>query len=125
MIALPRPAATPWDAPEAYWPGLLAATADLEAPLGVLELDALAWNAHDIVRRAAGRPVRLATKSLRVREAIESVLALPGWSGVLAYSLAEALWLAETVDDVVLGYPTADRAAIASRSWSTRSRSST
>jgi D-serine deaminase-like pyridoxal phosphate-dependent protein len=113
VIALPRPAATPWDAPEAYWPGLLAATADLEAPLGVLELDALAWNAHDIVRRAAGLPVRLATKSLRVREAIESVLALPGWSGVLAYSLAEALWLAETVDDVVLGYPTADRAALA------------
>jgi D-serine deaminase-like pyridoxal phosphate-dependent protein len=113
VIALPRPAATPWDVPEAYWPGLLAATADLEAPLGVLELDALAWNAHDTVRRAAGLPVRLATKSLRVRETIESVLALPGWSGVLAYSLAEALWLAETVDDVVLGYPTADRAAIA------------
>ena len=113
MIPLPRPAATPWDAPEAYWPGLLAATADLEAPLGVLGLDALAWNAHDTVRRASGLPIRLATKSLRVREAIESVLALPGWSGVLAYSLAEALWLAETVDDVVLGYPTVDRAALA------------
>ena len=113
MIALPRPAATPWDAPESWWPGLLAATADLDAPLGVLELDALAWNAHDLLRRAAGTPIRLASKSLRVREAIESVLALPGWSGVLAYSLAEALWLAETVDDVVLGYPTADRAALA------------
>jgi len=113
VIALPRPAATPWDAPEAYWAGLLAATAELEAPYGVLELDALAWNAHDTVRRAAGLPVRLATKSLRVREAIESVLALPGWCGVLAYSLAEALWLSQTIDDVVLGYPTVDRAAIA------------
>jgi D-serine deaminase-like pyridoxal phosphate-dependent protein len=113
VIPLPRPAATPWEDPAAFWPGVLAATADLDAPLGALDLDALAWNAHDTVRRAAGRPIRLATKSLRVREAIESVLALPGWSGVLAYSLPEALWLAETVDDVVLGYPTVDRAALA------------
>jgi D-serine deaminase-like pyridoxal phosphate-dependent protein len=113
VIALPQPSATPWEEPADFWPGVLAATAELDAPLGVLELDALAWNAHDTVRRAAGRPIRLATKSLRVREAIESVLALPGWSGVLAYSLPEALWLAETVDDVVLGYPTVDRAALA------------
>jgi D-serine deaminase-like pyridoxal phosphate-dependent protein len=113
VIALPRPAGTPWRDPAAFWPGVLAATAELDPPVGVLELDALAWNAHDLVRRAAGTPVRLATKSLRVREAIESVLALPGWRGVLAYSLREALWLAETVDDVVLGYPTADRGALA------------
>jgi D-serine deaminase-like pyridoxal phosphate-dependent protein len=113
MIALPRPAATPWTDPARFWPGVLAATAEVDAPFGVLELDALAWNAHDLVRRAAGRPIRLASKSLRVREAIESVLAVPGWAGVLAYSLREALWLAETVDDVVLGYPTVDRTALA------------
>jgi D-serine deaminase-like pyridoxal phosphate-dependent protein len=113
VIALPAPAATPWTDPAGFWPGVLSATADLDAPLGVLELDALAWNAHDLLRRAGGMPIRLATKSLRVREAIETVLALPGWAGVLAYSLREALWLAETVDDVVLGYPTVDRAALA------------
>ena len=32
---------------------------------------------------------------------------------MLAYSLAEALWLSETVDDIVVAYPTVDRAAIA------------
>ena len=113
MIALPEPIATPWTDPAAFWPGVLAATAGLDAPFGVLELDALAWNAHDLLRRAAGTPIRLASKSLRVRAAIESVLALPGWHGVLAYSLREALRLATSVDDVVLGYPTVDREAIA------------
>ncbi|GAA2752121.1 alanine racemase [Amnibacterium kyonggiense] len=114
MIALPPPTATPWTDPTRFWPGVLEATAGLDAPLGVLELDALAWNAHDLVRRAKGTPIRLASKSLRVREAIESVLALPGWHGVLAYSLPEALRLvAAGIDDVVLGYPVVDRAALA------------
>jgi D-serine deaminase-like pyridoxal phosphate-dependent protein len=113
MIPLPSPTSTPWTDPARFWPGVLSATSDLSAPYGVLELDALAWNAHDLVRRAAGTPIRLATKSLRVRDAIESVLAVPGWSGVLAYSLREALWLSTTIEDVVLGYPTVDRAALA------------
>lgn len=40
------------------------------------------------------------------------MLALPGYKGVLAYTLAQALWLARTVLDVLVGYPSADRAAI-------------
>ncbi|MGO8609013.1 amino acid deaminase/aldolase, partial [Rhizobium johnstonii] len=36
-----------------------------------------------------------------------------GYHGILAFTLPEALWLAETHDDVVLGYPSVDRAAIA------------
>ncbi|HCU49436.1 MAG TPA: alanine racemase, partial [Micromonosporaceae bacterium] len=41
-----------------------------------------------------------------------AVLALPGYRGALAFTLAEALWLAETVDDIVVGYPSVDRAAL-------------
>ncbi len=37
---------------------------------------------------------------------------MPGYHGVLAYTLAEALWLADTVDDLVVGYPTAERRSI-------------
>ncbi len=96
----------------AYWPGLDAATAELDPPFAVLHLDALRHNASDLLRRAGGMPIRVASKSLRVRGVIEQLLALPGYHGVLAYTLAEALWLAETVDDVVVGYPSADRAAI-------------
>lgn len=93
-----------------------AATADLDPPLAVLDLDALDANAADLVRRAAGRPVRVASKSVRCRPVLRRVLARPGFAGVLAYTLAEALWLAGGDDpvagDVVVGYPTADRSAL-------------
>jgi D-serine deaminase-like pyridoxal phosphate-dependent protein len=37
------------------------ATAELDPPLAVLDLDALAANAADLERRAAGRPIRVAS----------------------------------------------------------------
>ena len=92
------------------------ATADLDPPLAVLDLDALDANAADLVRRASGKPVRVASKSVRNRGVLRRVLARPGFSGVLAYSLAEALWLGGGDDpvstDVVVGYPSADRSAL-------------
>ena len=63
-----------------------------------------------MVRRSAGKPIRIATKSVRCRAIVEAALAVPGYRGVLAYTLAEGLWLAETLDDVVVGYPSVDRA---------------
>src|SRR4051812_182217 len=92
------------------------ATADLDPPFALVDLEALDANAADLVRRAAGKPIRVASKSVRCREVLRRVLALDGFSGVLAYSLAEALWLAGGDDpvssDVVVGYPTADRTAL-------------
>jgi D-serine deaminase-like pyridoxal phosphate-dependent protein len=49
---------------------------------------------------------------VRVRAVLDAVLKIPGFRGILAFTLAEALWLAETHDDIVLGYPTADRASL-------------
>ena len=103
----------PWRHPESFWTGLSAAAAHLSAPVAVLSLDALRWNAQDLLRRAGGTPLRVASKSLRVRGVIEALLALPGFRGIFAFTLAEALWLAEGCDDVVVGYPSADRAALA------------
>jgi D-serine deaminase-like pyridoxal phosphate-dependent protein len=90
------------------------ATADLDPPLAVVDLDDFDANAAELVRRAGGLPVRVASKSLRCRALISRALAVPGFHGVLAYTLAEALWLigAGVSDDVVVGYPTADRAAL-------------
>ena len=105
--------ASPWRTPDHYWQHLSEATAALDTPYGVLSLDALSHNAADLVRRASGLPIRVASKSIRVREVMDAVLALDDYRGVLAYTLAEALWLADTIDDVVVGYPTVDRAAIA------------
>lgn len=88
------------------------ATSDLDPPLSVLDLDALRANAADLVRRAGGKPIRLASKSIRCRTVLRQVLAIPGFAGILGYTLAEALWLAEEFDDVVVGYPSVEVAAL-------------
>src|SRR5690606_12429293 len=88
------------------------ATAHLPAPVAVIDRDALRHNAMDLLVRAGGIPIRIATKSVRVRAVLDAVLAIPGYRGLLAFTLAEALWLAEDHDDIVLGYPTVDRAAL-------------
>jgi len=84
-------------------------------PLAVVDLDAFDRNAADLVRRAGGKPVRLASKSVRVPALITRALAVPGFRGVFAYSLREALWLVREgiSDDVVVGYPSVDREALA------------
>jgi len=97
------------------WAELTAATAHLEPPYAVVDLGALRVNADTMVASAAGKPIRLATKSVRCREIARGVLEQPGFRGVLALTLAEALWLVtelEDLDDVVVGYPTADREAL-------------
>jgi D-serine deaminase-like pyridoxal phosphate-dependent protein len=92
---------------------LEAATADLEPPFAVVDLDAFWANAADMERRAVPKPIRLASKSVRCRALQERVLARPGFAGTLAYTLPEALWLAEHgARDVLVAYPTADRAAM-------------
>lgn len=101
-----------WNAPEQYWRTLTEATRGLDAPVGALHLGALRHNALDMAQRANGTPIRVASKSVRVREVVEALLRLPGYRGVLAYTLAEALWLADTVDDIVVGYPTAERGSL-------------
>jgi D-serine deaminase-like pyridoxal phosphate-dependent protein len=84
------------------------------SPIVVVDLDAFDANAADLARRAGGKPVRVATKSLRVPALVQRALAAPGFRGVLAYSLREALWLHDQgiCDDVVMGYPTVDAPAL-------------
>ena len=93
----------------------VAGLEDPATPMVVVDLDAFDANAADLVRRAAGTPVRVASKSLRVPALVRRALAMPGFSGVLAYTLREALWLVREriTDDAVLGYPTVDRVALA------------
>ena len=88
-------------------------TAELDPPFALLDLDALWTNAGDLVRRAAGKPIRLASKSVRCRSVQERVLKESGFRGTLAFTLPEALWLASKgFDDLVVAYPTAHRAAL-------------
>jgi D-serine deaminase-like pyridoxal phosphate-dependent protein len=92
-----------------------AATAQLDPPFAIVDIAAFHANAAAMTKRAGGKPIRLASKSVRCRHLIEQVLRLDGFRGILAYTLPEALWLADsgTSDDIVVAYPTADRAALA------------
>jgi D-serine deaminase-like pyridoxal phosphate-dependent protein len=100
-------------ATEAAYERLEQATAGLEAPFALVDLDALWANAEDLEARAAGRPIRLASKSVRCRALQERVLARDGFHGTLAFTVPEALWLgSHGFDDLLVAYPSADRRAL-------------
>src|SRR4051812_45463957 len=89
------------------------ATAGLQAPFALVDLDALWANAQELRMRSSGKPIRLASKSLRCRALQERVLARGGFQGTLAFTLPEALWLASHgTDDILVAYPTADTSAL-------------
>jgi D-serine deaminase-like pyridoxal phosphate-dependent protein len=103
---------------DALWSRLNRAVAELTAtpptPIMVVDLDAFDANADDLARRAAGTPIRLASKSVRVPELMARALRHSAFHGVLAFTLREALWLHERgiSDDLVVAYPTVDRDAL-------------
>ncbi|MDV6307013.1 alanine racemase [Gordonia amicalis] len=103
--------------PEQYWAGIDQAVSGsgLDAPVLALDRAALEHNAADLLRRSAGVPIRIASKSLRVRSVISDLATRTGFHGVLAYDLAEAHWLATSteIEDILLGYPSVRREALA------------
>jgi len=93
---------------------LEAALAGVEPPFAVVDLDAFGHNADDLMRRARGKPLRVATKSVRCRTLLRRALASPGFRGAMTFTLRETLWLhGDGFEDLLVGYPTTDRAAIA------------
>ena len=90
------------------------ALAGRDAPFAFVDLDAMWANADDMVRRAGGKPIRVASKSVRCRPLLERILAHDGFRGLMTFTLPESLWLAEHgFGDMLLAYPTADRSALA------------
>ncbi|WP_395298708.1 alanine racemase [Kitasatospora hibisci] len=90
------------------------ATAHLDGPVAVVDLAAFDANAADLVRRAAGKPVRVASKSVRCRALLERALATDGFAGVMSFTLDESIWLARAgLRDILLAYPSADRPGFA------------
>ncbi len=88
--------------------------AEVEAPFAFVDLDAMWANADAMLERAGGKPIRVATKSLRCRALIEAVLRYDqGFAGLMTFTLPETLWLAEQgFEDLLLAYPTADVGAL-------------
>jgi D-serine deaminase-like pyridoxal phosphate-dependent protein len=93
---------------------LRLALSGISAPTAVIDLAAFDSNLDALAKRARGLPIRVATKSLRTPAAIERALDHPAYSGVLAYSVPEALTLhARGIRDIVIGYPSLDRPGLA------------
>src|SRR3954466_1540613 len=93
MVTMTRPDVEPGEARR-----LDRATADLDPPFAVVDLDALDATPAAGGRRAGGKPIRVASKSVRSRGVLRRVLARPGFAGILAYFLPEALRLSRGDD---------------------------
>ncbi len=89
--------------------------ASVTPPFAFVDLDAMGRNARRLLDQAGGLPIRVASKSVRSTAMIKRILELdPGFRGALAFTVPEALHLAEQgIPNIVVGYPSVDRAAIA------------
>jgi D-serine deaminase-like pyridoxal phosphate-dependent protein len=87
----------------------------VDAPFALVDLDAMWSNAREMLVRAAGTPIRVASKSVRCRPLLLAILEHdPGFRGLMTFTLREILWLhGHGFEDLLLAYPTADREALA------------
>ncbi len=87
----------------------------VEAPFALVDLDAMWANGEEMLVRAQGKPIRVASKSVRARRLLEAMLARDErFRGLMTFTLPETLWLAEAgFEDLLLAYPSADRTALA------------
>ncbi len=76
-------------------------------PFAFVDLDLFDENIRQIQRRAAGKRVRIATKSIRCVPLLERILnAGAPFNGIMCYSAREAIFLAHHgFDDILIGYP--------------------
>ncbi len=88
--------------------------AELEPPFAFVDLDAVRANADDMLARARGKPIRVASKSVRCRALLHRVLEhSPGFRGLLNLTLPEALWLqGQGLRDLLVAYPWTGLAAL-------------
>jgi D-serine deaminase-like pyridoxal phosphate-dependent protein len=88
--------------------------AEVEAPFAFVDLGAMWANAEEMLGRANGKPIRVASKSIRCRALLEAILGRDErFRGLMTYTLPETLWLAEQgFEDLLLAYPTADVGAL-------------
>ncbi|HEY7122578.1 MAG TPA: amino acid deaminase/aldolase [Ktedonobacterales bacterium] len=76
-------------------------------PFAYLDLDLLNQNIRQIVARAGGKRIRLASKSLRSTAVLQRILSAdPLIQGIMCYSAREAAYLAKQgLKDLLIGYP--------------------
>ena len=114
ISAIDTPTPLPLPTPMEAFDRFEAVFGGRQAPFAFLDLDAVWANAADMLRRSRGKPIRIASTAIRSRSVLERLLDLdPGFQGALTFSLAETIWLWERgLRDLVVAYPTADRACL-------------
>jgi D-serine deaminase-like pyridoxal phosphate-dependent protein len=87
---------------------------EVDAPFALVDLDAMWANGEAMLERAAGTPIRVASKSVRCRALLAAILERdPGFRGLMTFTLPESLWLYEHgFDDLLLAYPSVHRQAL-------------
>jgi D-serine deaminase-like pyridoxal phosphate-dependent protein len=114
LSAIDTPTPLPLPTPTEAYERFEAVFDGVPAPFAFVDLDAVWANAADMLRRSRGKPIRIASKSIRSRPMLERLLDLdPGFQGALTFTLPETIWLWERgMRDLVVAYPTTDRAAL-------------
>src|ERR1700730_677486 len=76
-------------------------------PYAYLDLDLLEQNIREVVTRAEGKRIRLASKSLRSVSVLKRILASHDcFQGIMCFTAQEAAYLAsQGFDDLLIGYP--------------------
>ena len=89
---------------------------DTPMPFAFVDLDLLRENAGEIVRRAAGKRIRLGTKGIRCAALLRELLEeRPQFKGLMCYSAAEAAFLSRKgFDDLLVAYPVWQRGQLES-----------
>jgi D-serine deaminase-like pyridoxal phosphate-dependent protein len=100
------------------WDRLRRAVAGCPLPLAVVDLDALEANVERIIApvRAAGKRLRIATKSVRSPALLERIADVAGGVviGAMAYAAGECpVLVAHGFDDILIAYPTVQPADLA------------
>lgn len=79
-------------------------------PAAILDLQLLEKNIQAILNRCGDTPIRIATKSIRSRFVLDTILnSSKQFIGLMAYTANEAVWLASLgYKNILIGYPTTD-----------------
>ena len=87
----------------------------ISPPFAFVDVEAMRSNAEALSAQASPLPIRIASKSVRASAVLDRILELDErFRGVLSFTLPEALHLASKGhEDIFVGYPTADRKALA------------
>jgi D-serine deaminase-like pyridoxal phosphate-dependent protein len=76
-------------------------------PLAYVDLDLLNNNIDDVLLRAQGKPVRIASKSVRSLELLKRIFDKSAkFQGIMSYSALEAVYLLENnFNNILIAYP--------------------